>query len=142
MRNAYPLAVHLIFLRGDDVLFLQRGPGYAAGQWSVPAGHVEAGESASAAAVRECVEELGLQISDEDLSLSLVQHKRDPLDSEERVDLFFRVTRFEGEPQNREPDKTLQLRWEHPTAMRDVVGYVHHALQSISRGDVYAEFGW
>lgn len=125
------------------MLFLQRAnTGYADGQWSVPAGHVERGESASAAAVRECFEEVGVKVDPVDLELALIQHKKDPIDDEERVDLLFRTTRFVGEPRNCEPEKCAELKWANPTQMTNVIGYVKHALEQVGHGDAYAEFGW
>jgi 8-oxo-dGTP diphosphatase len=142
-RNTYPLAVHVLLCRGDDLLFLQRaGTGYADGRWSVPAGHVDPGESASAAAVRECAEEVGVEVAPADLSLALVQHKRDPIDGDERVDLFFRASRFTGEPLNCEPRKCARLAWAGAGDMPDVIGYVRHALERIEDGETYAEYGW
>lgn len=143
MRSTYPLAVHVLVADGDDLLFLLRaGTGYADGQWSVPAGHVEAGESATAAAVRECAEEIGVEIDPADLELALVQHKRGPIDGDERIDLFFRAARFGGEPENREPAKCARIRWANPKEMTDLVGYVAHALDRVADGAAYAEFGW
>lgn len=142
-RSAYPLAVHVLLGRGGEVLFLQRAnTGYADGQWSVPAGHVEFGESASAAAIRECAEEVGVRIEPEDLALALVQHKRDPIDGDERVDLFFRATRFSGDPENREPHKCAQLSWATTKTQPNLIGYVKHALEHIEAGRTYAEYGW
>ena len=47
----------------DDgrLLLIRRGRGPAAGQWSVPGGRVEAGETVGEAVVRELAEETGLE---------------------------------------------------------------------------------
>lgn len=47
-------------LRGDAVLLVERGKGAAAGLWSLPGGHIEPGETAAAAALREVAEETGV----------------------------------------------------------------------------------
>lgn len=53
-------AAGVIFVAGDNALFLQRSAtGDHAGEWCVPGGKLEAGESAEEAARRECREEIG-----------------------------------------------------------------------------------
>lgn len=52
---------HGLVQRGDAYLFLRRRDGrYLGGQWDIPGGTVEPGESPAEAAVRECREETGL----------------------------------------------------------------------------------
>ena len=48
--------------RGPTVLLIQRGKGALKGLWSLPGGHIEPGERASAAAVREVREETGVEV--------------------------------------------------------------------------------
>lgn len=47
--------------RSDEVLLVQRGRGNLKGLWSLPGGHIEPGETARAAAVREVREETGVE---------------------------------------------------------------------------------
>lgn len=54
------VCVGAVVERGDDVLLIRRGHGPAAGQWSVPGGRVERGETLAEAVVRELEEETGL----------------------------------------------------------------------------------
>ena len=46
--------------RGASVLLIERGKGALQGYWSLPGGHIEAGETARAAALREVREETGV----------------------------------------------------------------------------------
>ena len=46
--------------REGEVLLVQRGKGALAGLWSLPGGHIEPGETARGAAVREVREETGI----------------------------------------------------------------------------------
>lgn len=46
--------------RGDAVLLIRRGGGALQGLWSLPGGHIEAGERAIEAARREVLEETGV----------------------------------------------------------------------------------
>ncbi|MDB5457571.1 MAG: hydrolase [Caulobacter sp.] len=50
----------VICLRGDQVLLIKRGNPPRQGQWSLPGGRVEWGETTAAAALRELAEETGV----------------------------------------------------------------------------------
>ncbi len=54
------LCVGAVALDGDRMLLIQRGSDPGKGQWSLPGGRVEAGETMVAAVVREFREETGL----------------------------------------------------------------------------------
>lgn len=56
------VCVGAIAVRDRCVLLVRRGHGPAAGQWSVPGGRVEWGETLAAAVVREVAEETGLEV--------------------------------------------------------------------------------
>ncbi len=49
--------VGVVCFRGRDVLLIQRGKAPRLGQWSIPGGRMEFGETAQAAALRELEEE-------------------------------------------------------------------------------------
>ena len=54
-------AVGVVCFRGDEVLLIRRGRPPRQGQWSLPGGRIEPGERALDAALRELVEETGVQ---------------------------------------------------------------------------------
>ena len=56
------LAVGAVCTNADALLLIRRGRGPAAGEWSVPGGRVEWGETAHEAVVRETYEETGLEV--------------------------------------------------------------------------------
>jgi len=56
------VCVGAVAVRDGRVLLVRRGHGPAAGQWSVPGGRVEWGETLAAAVVREVAEETGLEV--------------------------------------------------------------------------------
>ena len=53
--------VGVVCLRGDQVLLIKRGTPPRLGQWSLPGGRLERGETTAAAALRELAEETGVR---------------------------------------------------------------------------------
>jgi len=104
------LAVYIIVRLQQRILLLQRkNTGFDDGKWSLPAGHVEEGESALTAAIREAEEEIGIVIPPSALKLVYTLHRK----SDERtyIDLWFEAERFDGVPVNQEPNKCAGLMW-------------------------------
>jgi 8-oxo-dGTP pyrophosphatase MutT (NUDIX family) len=140
-RRTFPVTVHLFFFRGDQVLLLRRfNTGYADGQYSVPAGHLDGDETVLAAAAREAQEEVGVRIEARDIRFSSVMHRRD---GEERVDFFVNISRWDGEPVNAEPDKCDELLWVNRDNLPpNTIPYILKALQNHLTGLTFDEFGW
>lgn len=61
---AYPrIGVGVFVVHGEKILLVKRGQEPAKGEWSVPGGLVEVGESLETAARRELAEECGIQVN-------------------------------------------------------------------------------
>lgn len=109
------------------------------GRWCPPAGGVDEHESVSACAVRECLEEVGVQIHSDSLQLLHTLHRRTP----ERyvIDLFFSAD-FSGEPYNAEPHKATDIQWVDPSASWPWMDYIPAVLLKIDQGVAYSECGF
>ncbi|HET7328695.1 MAG TPA: NUDIX domain-containing protein [Nocardioidaceae bacterium] len=130
-------AAYVYLLRGGSVLLQRRaGTGFMDGHWAAAAGHVEEGESAPAAAVREAREEVGVSVRAGDLVPLCAMHRRHseaPID--QRVDFFFSCSRWAGEPALQEPDKADDLGWFDLTALpAAVVPHERVVLERLSAG--------
>ena len=139
MRAKFPVTVHLLFFREDQVLLLRRfNTGYADGQYSVPAGHLDGGETVMAAAAREAQEEVGLKLEAGDMTFSTVMHR---IEDDERVDFFICVDKWQGEPFNAEPDKCDDLCWVNVNQLPvNTVPYVRQALGNHLAGIRFDEY--
>ncbi|WP_344596745.1 NUDIX hydrolase [Actinomadura vinacea] len=151
-RSLAPLIAdtHLTLTRPDGrvLLLVRAGTGYMDGHASLPAGHVEPGEAADAATVREGKEEIGVVVDPADLAFTHVMHRRTPGEAGARVSFFFTASRWTGEAVNAEPHKCSGLIWADPADLSGttvgvpVVGYVADALAAIGRGEGFSAHGW
>jgi len=141
MRSTFPLAVHVFLLRGDFVLLLRRfNTGYEDGKLSVVAGHVEAGETVTQAAIRETREEVGIELARERLRVVGVMHRKS---GDERVDFFLAYRLGSEAPRNVESDKCSELVWAPVSKPPDdTIPYVRAGLENFARGEWFQEFGW
>ena len=141
MRARFPVTVHLLFFRGNQILLLRRfNTGYRDGEYSVPAGHLDGNETVMAAAAREAQEEIGIQIDTGDILFSSVMHRNE---GDERIDFFVRVRKWRGEPVNADTDKCDELRWMDVNDLpENIIPYVRQAIQNHLNRVKFDEFGW
>jgi 8-oxo-dGTP diphosphatase len=140
-RFKFVSAVHLFLIKNKKILLLRRyKTGYRDGDYSVIAGHIDGGEKATAAMVREAGEEAGVKVKSGYLKLVHVMHRRS---EEERIDFFFTASRWSGKPKIMEPEKCDDLRWFSLNKLPgNMVPYVKKAIGYYRRGVVFSEFGW
>jgi 8-oxo-dGTP diphosphatase len=135
-------AVHLFLIKDGKILLLRRkNTGYEDGNYSVPAGHIEANEPATVAMTRESQEETGIIIKPEALEAVHIMHRK--ADDQERIDFFFTTKTWVGEPTITEPDKCDDLSWFNLDNLpENIIPYIKTALENYKKGLIYSEFGW
>lgn len=141
------MTVHLLFFRENQVLLLRRfNTGFEDGNYSVPAGHLDGGETVRMAAAREAHEEVGVHINVNDIAFATVTHRKseDTLSGTgERVDFFVHIKSWDGEPFNAEPEKCDELRWFALDALpENTIPYVKSAIRNYRENIPFEEFGW
>jgi 8-oxo-dGTP pyrophosphatase MutT (NUDIX family) len=125
-------AVYIILERDNKILLLRRfNTGYEDGNYTMPSGHLDGGESATTAAVREAMEEAGVTIKSQDLELAHAMYYLAKEGDHERV---------AGEPTNTEPHKADDFGWfSYDKLPKNIVWEAGRALDNIKKGIVYSE---
>src|SRR5262249_17615313 len=135
------VSAYLILRRGDEVLLLKRqNTGYRDGDYGVVSGHVEEGEPATRAIVREAMEEAGNEIYPGGLRGAHIMHcKTNRTD----IAIFFECRTWKGEVKNLEPEKCTDLSFFPLQALpMNTIEQVAAALHAISQDNFYSESGW
>ena len=143
--NARPRAVMAVYLllerEGKVLLLLRQNTGYHDGDWSMPSGHVETGELITEAMIREAEEEVGIRLQKEDLEFKHAMFRGTHDATGERADYFFAAKNWEGEPENREPHKCVEIRWFPKNELpANIIPHIKLALKSIERGIAFSEY--
>ena len=108
-RHKVIISGYILLIKENQVLLSRRyQTGYEDGNYSVPAGHMESGETIREGTAREIYEEIGLSVNPQDLQCVHVMHRRG---TDERVDFFFTLNNWNQEIENKEPEKCNDLRW-------------------------------
>jgi 8-oxo-dGTP pyrophosphatase MutT (NUDIX family) len=139
-----------VYLRRDDQVLLQhrQNTGYMDGMWVAgAAGHIELGETAATAAVREAREELGIELKVMSLQPATIMQRTDgtATPNEQRADWFFTATEWAGEPSAMEPDKCAQVAWFPLLALPDAMPeYERFVLNGLAAGQLapFTSFGF
>lgn len=125
--SRFPVVAHVFLLRDGLLLLLRRSQtGSANGQYGPAGGHLEPGESIREAAIRECREEVGVELDPAHLRMVGVSHYRTA--HGEGINFFLTATRWNGEPYAR--SECDEVRWCAPDALPPLTQpFVRHALE-------------
>jgi len=128
-------------MKGEDILLLRRqNTGYADGQYSVVAGHLEGDETVKQAAIREAREEAGVELTEEDIEIIGVMHRKE---TDERIDFFALVKSWKGEIRNNEPHKCDDLRFFPLNHLPvSTIPYIRRAIDNMKEKRWFDEYGW
>lgn len=133
-------AVRLILEDNGRMLFLRQTE-QNGGRFSLVGGNVEEQEFAREALAREATEEAGIHVEPEDLTLIHVLHRHKLKKGETLLVLYFRASRFHGEPEPLEPKKFKDVGWFPINNLpAEVSKPTLHVLACIRRGVIYSEF--
>jgi len=125
------IAVHMIFVKNGEVLLSKRkNTGYGDGLWSLPAGHLEVGETVYSCAIRESKEELGAAVMNYNIEFGMIMHRSVQhndnriIKDHERTDYFVLIN-WGGDVTNMEPEKCEMLEWfDIEELPDDLVAYI------------------
>ena len=144
-RLAIVPASYLMLLQRGKVLLLRRyNTGYEDGKYSVAAGHLELGETFTQCLIREVEEEIGIVLSPEDVEMVHAMHRNSgTANNGNRMDMFFVARKWEGDIENREPNKCDDVSWfDLDDLPENIIPYMRHAIECIGRRECYSEYGW
>ena len=94
------------------LLSMRKNTGYMDGRWDFAgSGHVDKNESAKQAVARECLEELGIIVKQDNIHFAHLSHRVGRNGERTYFDIYFTVDSFIGEPFIAEPEKCSELQW-------------------------------
>ncbi|MDD4662157.1 MAG: NUDIX domain-containing protein [Candidatus Pacebacteria bacterium] len=128
-------AVYLIIIQGNNILLSERSnTGYFDGFYSLPAGHVEKGETLKEAMIREAKEELDIDLMS--LDLVHVMHRL----KEERISFFFKCISYQGAIKNMEEEKCNNLSlFDINDLPENIIPYIKEAIDFYIKKVPYSE---
>ncbi len=123
--------------KGEVLLKLRQGS-HGAGEWALPGGHLEFGETIFEGAKREVVEETGLVVKEFELISVFDELRYIKSDGKHYVGIGIRAIYAGGEPKNLEPDKCKEWRWFSLDTLPDKLFQgTQLTLDNFRRGTIY-----
>ena len=135
-RERFLSSIYLIIKNENGDILLQRRqgtklwPGYLA----LPAGHIDEGENAYEAAIREAREELGIEIHVEDIIDTFVVNRKNK-SLPPYYDVYFEISKYLGEIKIAEPEKCSELVWANINNLpNDIIDFEEEAMINNANG--------
>jgi len=135
----FPIIIKSFGTERKILLNRRQNTGYQDGKLDIAgSGHVDENETATAAAIRECKEELGITVKPENLTFVHLQHRF----STDRIyyDIYFVASDFDGNPAIMEPEKSTELLWCNVENLpSDMIECRREVLSAYGKGLYYSE---
>ena len=135
-REKFLSSIYLIIKNEDGQVLLQRRQGTKLwpGFLALPAGHIDEGENAFEAAIREASEELGITISETDIIDTFVVNRKNK-SLPPYYDVYFELKCYEGTITIKEPEKCSELVWSNIDDLpADIIDFEREAIINNLKG--------
>ena len=129
-------SVYLIIRNEEKQILLQRRQGTKLwpGFLALPAGHIDEGENAYDAVIREAREELGIEISINNIIDTFVVNRRNK-SLLPYYDVYFEIDNYTGELKINEPEKCSELVWSDINNLpEDMIDFEIEAIKNNQKG--------
>ena len=135
-KEKFMSSVYLIIKNERKQILLQRRQGTKLwpGFLALPAGHIDEGENAYDAIIREAKEELGIEISIDNIIDTFVVNRRNK-SLLPYYDVYFEINNYIGEIGIREPEKCSELVWSDINNLpEDMIDFEVEAIKNNQKG--------
>ena len=116
------------------------------GYYGLPAGKTEKSESSIVGVIREAKEEIGIDVKSQHVHHAITAHRHSTEENDDAmdwIDIFFEITKWEGEPYNAEPQVHSEMAWLDPHNLPDnVIPSLKATIDAWAKGEKYYEYGW
>ncbi|MHB1316770.1 MAG: NUDIX hydrolase [Minisyncoccota bacterium] len=141
-RFKFLATVNIILIKNKEILLARRfNTGYHDGDYEIPSGHIDGNETVRKAGSREALEELGIQIKLEDLTVAHVMHRYG--EKNERIEFFLLAKDWEREPTNNEPELCDEVKWFPLDSLpSNIIPKAKFGIEQVLKANTFSEFDW
>lgn len=135
-REKFLSSIYLIIKNDKNQILLQRRQGTKLwpGFLALPAGHIDEGENAYEALIREAKEELNILVNINDIIDTFIVNRKNKSLSP-YYDVYFEISKYEGEIIINEPEKCSELLWADINNLpTDMIEFEKEAINNNLKG--------
>ena len=129
-------SVYIIIKNDKNEILLQRRQGTKLwpGFLALPAGHIDTGENAYDAVIREAKEELGIQININDITDTFIVNRKNK-SLMPYFDVYFEINNYTGNIEIKEKEKCSELVWVNINSLpEDMIDFEIEAIKNNQNG--------